>query len=65
LARQRALEALQFHIVGMVEVAAAIPAPTSLASIMGDPANRNAIAITVTPSLAVSGVAQPDSDETN
>ena len=46
-ARQRALEALQFHIDGMVEDDADIPAPSSLAAIMGDGANRDAVAILV------------------
>ena len=47
IARQRALEALQFHIDGMVEDDADIPAPSSLAAIMGDGANRDAVAILV------------------
>ena len=47
IARQRALEALQSHIDGMVEDDADIPAPSSLAAIMGDGANRDAVAILV------------------
>lgn len=47
IARQRALEALQFHIDGMVEDDVDIPAPSSLAAIMGDGANRDAVAILV------------------
>ena len=42
-----ASEALQFHIEGMVEDGALIPAQTSLDVIMSDPRNTDAIAIQV------------------
>jgi predicted RNase H-like HicB family nuclease len=40
-------EALQFHIEGMVEDGALIPAPSSLDVIMSDPHNTNATVIQV------------------
>ncbi len=46
-ARQRASEALSFHIAGMVEDGDPIPEPTPLDTIMADPDNADAVAFLV------------------
>ncbi len=46
-ARRLAAEALAFHIDGLVEDGEAIPAPSSLDSVMADTHNRDAVAILV------------------
>lgn len=46
-ARRLAAEALAFHIDGLVEDGEAIPAPSSLDSVMADAHNRDAVAILV------------------
>jgi predicted RNase H-like HicB family nuclease len=46
-ARAMAEEALAFHIEGLVEDGEPIPEPSSLDSIMTDPANREGVAILV------------------
>lgn len=46
-ARQRASQALSFHIAGMVEDGEPIPEPTSLDAVMADPANAEAVAFLV------------------
>lgn len=46
-ARRMAEEVLAFHIEGLVEDGEAIPEPSSLESIMADPANRDGVAILV------------------
>ncbi|WP_037076597.1 type II toxin-antitoxin system HicB family antitoxin [Neorhizobium vignae] len=47
-ARIMAEEALAFHVEGMVEDGEAIPEPSSLESVMADPANLDGVAILVT-----------------
>ena len=46
-ARGMAEEALAFHVEGMLEDGDAIPEPTTLETVMSDPANRDAVAILV------------------
>ena len=46
-ARAMAAEALEFHVEGMTEDDAAIPEPSSLETVMADPANRDGVAILV------------------
>src|SRR5947207_4659052 len=46
-ARTMAEEALELHIEGLTEDGEAIPEPASLEEIMGDPENRDAVAILV------------------
>jgi predicted RNase H-like HicB family nuclease len=46
-ARANAEEALALHLEGMIEDGKAIPAPRSLDDIMGDPLNRQGVAILV------------------
>lgn len=46
-ARRMAAEALALHIDGMTEDREAIPVPSDLDSIMGDPANRDAVVFLV------------------
>jgi predicted RNase H-like HicB family nuclease len=46
-ARAMAEEALGFHIEGLVEDGEAIPDPSSLERVMGDPVNRDGVAILV------------------
>lgn len=46
-ARAMAEEALTFHIEGLVADGEAIPEPSSLEEIMGDPGNRDGVAILV------------------
>jgi predicted RNase H-like HicB family nuclease len=46
-ARQRAVEALEFHIEGMLEDGAELPEPAALSAIMGTKSNRDAVAIMV------------------
>lgn len=46
-ARQRAAEALAFHIYGMREDGDAIPAPSSADAVMADPDNRDGFAFLV------------------
>jgi predicted RNase H-like HicB family nuclease len=46
-ARAMAEEALAFHIEGLVEDNEAIPEPSTLDTIMADPANRDGVAILV------------------
>ncbi len=46
-ARRLAQEALDLHVRGMVEDGEALPAPTTLDVIMGDPGNREAVAFLV------------------
>lgn len=46
-AREMAEEALAFHVEGMLEDGDAIPEPTTLETVMSDPANRDAVAILV------------------
>ena len=46
-AKTMAQEALEFHVEGMVEDGLAIPAPSSLDSIMASSANRDAVAFLV------------------
>ena len=46
-ARRMAVEALQFHIEGMIEDGEAIPAPSRLDEIMGDPHHRDAVAVLI------------------
>ena len=43
-----AQEALELHIGGMVEDGEALPSPSSLEAIMGDPANADAVAFLIT-----------------
>jgi len=47
-ARQLAEEALQMHVEGMVEDGEALPVPSTLDTIMADPANTDAVAFLVT-----------------
>jgi predicted RNase H-like HicB family nuclease len=47
IARQRAFEALQFHIHGVLEDGMAIPEPSSLDAVMGVAANQDAVAVLV------------------
>ncbi len=53
-ARRMAVEALNFHIVGLAEDGAPIPVASSLDDVMSDPDNREAVAFLVdtAPSLA-------------
>jgi predicted RNase H-like HicB family nuclease len=46
-ARAMAEEALAFHIDGLIEHGEAVPEPSSLTSVMADPANRDGVAILV------------------
>ncbi len=46
-ARTRAVEALAFHIDGMIEDGQSIPEPSDMETIMRDRENRNAVAILV------------------
>lgn len=46
-ARRMATEALQFHIEGMIEDNTPIPAPSSLDTIMTDPAHRDGVAVLI------------------
>ncbi len=46
-ARAMAEEALAFHIEGIVEDNEAIPEPSTLETVMADPANRDGVAILV------------------
>jgi predicted RNase H-like HicB family nuclease len=46
-ARAMAVEALQFHIEGMVKDGEAVPVPSSLQAVMADPENRDAVAVLV------------------
>ncbi len=46
-ARGMAEEALAFHVEGMLDDGDAIPEPTTLETVMSDPANRDAVAILV------------------
>lgn len=46
-AREMAVEALSFHIEGMVEDGQAIPEPSSLEQVMADQENRDGVAILV------------------
>lgn len=46
-AREMAVEALSFHIEGMVEDGEAIPEPSSLEQVMADQENRDGVAILV------------------
>ncbi len=47
-ARAMAEEALAFHLEGMIEDGDAIPEPSTLESVMADPANLDGVAILVT-----------------
>ena len=47
-ARAMAAEALEFHIEGMTEEGLAIPSPSSLGTVTGDPDNADAIPFPVT-----------------
>lgn len=47
-ARDMAVEALAFHISGMIEEGYDIPEPSSLEALMNDPHNRDAVAVLVT-----------------
>ena len=47
-ARDMAVEALTFHISGMVEDGYDIPAPSNLEAVMNDPHNREGVAVLVT-----------------
>ena len=46
-ARVMAAEALDFHVDGMLEDGADIPAPSTLEAVMADPGNRDGVAILV------------------
>jgi predicted RNase H-like HicB family nuclease len=46
-ARRMAERALAFHIAGLVEDGETVPQPSPLEQVMGDPENRNAVAIFV------------------
>ena len=46
-AREMAEEALAFHIEGLVEDNEAVPEPSTLEHVMGDPENRTGVAILV------------------
>ena len=48
-ARAMAVEALAFHIEGLVEDGEPIPEPSSLEAVMADPQNRDGVAILVDP----------------
>lgn len=47
-ARAMAQEALDFHIAGMIEDGAPVPEPSDLETVMGAPANAEAVAFLVT-----------------
>jgi predicted RNase H-like HicB family nuclease len=46
-ARRMAEKALAFHIAGLVEDGEPVPQPSHLEDVMGDPENRDAVAIFV------------------
>jgi predicted RNase H-like HicB family nuclease len=46
-ARQMAVEALGFHLRGLIEDGEALPEPSSLEAIMSDPDNRQGVAVLV------------------
>ncbi|ODT83350.1 MAG: CopG family transcriptional regulator [Pelagibacterium sp. SCN 64-44] len=46
-ARAMAEEALSFHIEGLIEDGEAVPEPSSLETIMADPANREGVVIVI------------------
>lgn len=46
-ARRMAEEALGLHVEGMIEDGEAIPEPSSLEAIMGDPENKEAVAVLI------------------
>jgi predicted RNase H-like HicB family nuclease len=52
-ARHMAQEALELHVKGMIEDGEALPVPSSLEAIMGDPDNADAVAFLVTVPEAV------------
>jgi predicted RNase H-like HicB family nuclease len=51
-ARELAVEALTLHVAGMVEDGDAIPEPSTLDELAGDPAMRNAVAFLVSAEAA-------------
>ena len=46
-ARRMGAEAMAFHLEGMIEDGEAIPAPSSLETVMEDPGNRDAVAVLI------------------
>lgn len=46
-AREMGTEALTFHIEGMIEDGLAIPEPSDLETVMGDPENRDGAAVLI------------------
>ena len=46
-ARRMAIEAVRFHIEGMIEDGAVIPAPSPLDTIMANPDHRDAVAVLI------------------
>ena len=55
-ARREAVEALAFHVAGMVEDGDDIPEPSSLEHVMGDKDNRDGVAVLVSLETAVKTV---------